>query len=313
MAEPPILIAGPTASGKSALALALAERLGGAVINADSQQVFADWRVLTARPSAADEARAPHHLYGHVALEAAYSVGRWLAELAPLLARLDAEGRPAIVVGGTGLYFAAATEGLAEIPPTPAAVRAEVDALVAAEGPARLAARLAAADPATAAGLDLANPARVRRAWEVLRATGRGLAAWQADPAPPLIPQARRLALMPEPAWLDARIALRFGAMVAGGALAEAVAVRAHLLATGQTADAPLPGLKALGARELIACLEGRMALDAAVEAATLATRRYAKRQRTWIRGRMADWPRLTRAPADPDDAAEALRLLARQ
>ncbi|MEO0761768.1 MAG: tRNA (adenosine(37)-N6)-dimethylallyltransferase MiaA [Pseudomonadota bacterium] len=284
MAEPPVLIAGPTASGKSALAVALAGRLGGAVVNADSQQVWRDWRVLTARPSAGEEARVPHHLYGHRDGRAAYSTGDWLREMAPLLDRLAGEGRRAIVVGGTGLYFTALTEGLVAIPPVPAEVRQGVEA-IGAGGREALAAALTAEDPATAARLDLANPARTARALEVVRATGRGLSAWQDDPAPPLVSDAVRLALMPDPDWLDARIARRLEAMAAGGALDEAEAARA--LPRGA------PALKALGAAEFIAHVEGRLALDEALARAVLATRRYAKRQRTWIRGRLAGWARL--------------------
>ncbi|MEL6338133.1 MAG: tRNA (adenosine(37)-N6)-dimethylallyltransferase MiaA, partial [Pseudomonadota bacterium] len=177
----PVLLAGPTGSGKSGLALALAERLGGVVVNADSQQVYGDWRVLTARPSVAEEAQAPHRLYGFLALDAPYSVGQWLRDLAAVLAEVRATGQRPIVIGGTGLYFTALTEGLAEIPPVPPEIRAKAEARLATDGLPALAAALATRDPATAQTLDLANPARVLRAWEVLEATGRGLAAWQAE------------------------------------------------------------------------------------------------------------------------------------
>ncbi|MEL7349209.1 MAG: tRNA (adenosine(37)-N6)-dimethylallyltransferase MiaA [Pseudomonadota bacterium] len=299
--ERPVLLAGPTGSGKSGLALALAERLGGVVVNADSQQVYGDWRVLTARPSVAEEARAPHRLYGFLALDAPYSVGQWLRDLAAVLAQARATGQRPIVVGGTGLYFTALTEGLAEIPPVPPETRAAAEARLATEGLPALAAALAARDPATAKTLDLANPARVLRAWEVLEATGRGLAAWQADTPPPLIPpgDAVRLALDPPVEALDRRLATRFRQMLATGALAEAEAVAAL------TPDPAWPGMKALGAAELVAYVRGTLDLETATERAILATRRYAKRQRTWIRGRLPDWQRLE--TRDPEAAFAAL------
>jgi tRNA dimethylallyltransferase len=196
--EAPVLIAGPTASGKSALAMELAARDGRLIVNADALQVYACWRVLTARPSAAEEAALPHALYGHVGRDQDWSVGHWLRAVAGL------PDRPVVIVGGTGLYFMALTEGLAEVPPVPAAVRAEADALRAGDFPAML----AGLDAATAARIDLANPARVQRAWEVLRATGRGLADWQARTGAPLLPRAEAEALVIRPGvdWLNARI-----------------------------------------------------------------------------------------------------------
>ena len=274
--EAPVLIAGPTASGKSALALDLAARDGRVVVNADALQVYGCWRILTARPSPADAAAVPHALYGHVARDAPYSVGHWLRDLAPLLSR------PVVIVGGTGLYFSALTEGLADIPPTPPAIRAMADRIRIAEGPAAL---LAALDPATAARIDRLNPARIQRAWEVLQATGRGLADWQADTGPPLLPlgQAQALVLTPDPAWLNARIDRRFDAMIAEGALDEARAELPHW-------DAARPSARAIGAPELIAHLRGEMGLSDAVAAAKTASRQYAKRQRTWFRSRMGAW-----------------------
>ncbi|WP_229582593.1 tRNA (adenosine(37)-N6)-dimethylallyltransferase MiaA [Paracoccus sp. S-4012] len=273
-----VLIAGPTASGKSALALGLARKQGGVVVNADALQVWSCWRVLTARPSAAEEAQAPHALYGHVAPGRSYSVGDWLAEVA----RLKAAGRRLIVAGGTGLYLTALTRGLAVIPPVPPEVRAEADARLAADGLDAMAAGL---DPRTAAGLDLRNPARVQRAWEVLRATGRGLADWQAETGPPLIGggAATRLVLVSDRDWLAARIARRFGAMLAQGALDEVAAMRPQWVPGAQWT-------RAIGAAELMAHLEGRMTLEAAAEAAIIATRQYAKSQRIWFRNRMRDW-----------------------
>lgn len=273
----PVLIAGPTASGKSALAIAIAERDGGVVVNADASQVFANWRVLTARPSAADEARVPHRLFGHVPGEAAYSVGHWLREVAPLL-----EGARPIIVGGTGLYFTALTEGLAEIPETPPEVRAEADALRTGKGVDAL---LDAIDADTLSRIDRRNPMRVQRAWEVQRATGRGLAAWQDATPAPLLPLERAQPLLVEAGkdWLNDRIARRFDAMLAQGALEEA---RANLPGW----DPALPSSRAIGAPELIAYLRGEMTREQAQAAATIATRQYAKRQRTWFRARMKAW-----------------------
>jgi len=269
----PVLIAGPTASGKSALALAIAETGGGVVVNADALQVYADWRVLSARPSAEEEARAPHALYGHVGRETSYSVGHWLREVAPLL-----DGPRPIVVGGTGLYFSALTEGLAEIPATPPEIRAQADAIA-------LPDLVAGLDAETRGRIDLANRARVQRAWEVLRATGRGIAAWQADTPPPLLPlpRAQPIVLRPDPAWLNARIARRFDAMLQEGALDEARAALPHW----QTAA---PWARAIGAPELVAHLRGETDLATAREAAIIASRQYAKRQRSWFRSRMGEW-----------------------
>ncbi len=277
----PVLIAGPTASGKSALALSIAERLGGVVINADSMQVFAGWRILTARPSVADEVRAPHALYGHVAQEADYSVGHWLRDVAPLL---EGGARP-IIVGGTGLYFSALTEGLADIPPTPAAIRAKADAMRTGGALDRMTDAL---DPATRERVDLRNPMRVQRAWEVQQTTGRGLASWQDATPPPLLPLARAHALLldADTDWLNTRIAGRLGAMLEAGALDEVRANMSHL-------DAGHPSAKAIGAPELAAHLRGEIPLTAAQEAATIATRQFAKRQRTWFRARMRGWQRL--------------------
>ncbi|WP_101066333.1 tRNA (adenosine(37)-N6)-dimethylallyltransferase MiaA [Roseovarius salinarum] len=276
----PVLIAGPTASGKSDLATRIAETAGGRIVNADAIQVFANWRVLTARPTPEDEARVPHALYGHVAATDDYSVGHWLRDLAPLL---NAPERP-IIVGGTGLYFMALTEGLAEIPPTPARVRARADRILAREG---LTALLEDLDAATRARIDTNNPMRVQRAWEVLETTGRGLADWQADTPPPLLPLSACTAILVEAdkTWLNGRIARRFDKMLAAGALDEA---RANLPGW----DPARPSAKAIGAPELIAHLRGEITLDTARERASIATRQFAKRQRTWFRRRMATWRR---------------------
>ena len=274
--ERPVLLFGPTASGKSGLAMELAARDGRLIVNADALQVFGNWRHLTARPSAADEAALPHALYGHLARSDAYSVGAWLRDLAPHLTR------PVVIVGGTGLYFTALTQGLAQIPASPPEVRAEADAL---RSTGRLAEMLSQIDPETQARIDVANPMRVQRAWEVWRATGRGLAAWQAETGPALIAleQAETLVLRPDVCWLDARITRRFHAMIAAGALAEARAEAPHY-------DPALPSAKAIGAAELIGHLRGESSLDQAIAAAILASRQYAKRQRTWGRSHMAEW-----------------------
>lgn len=273
--ERPVLIAGPTASGKSALALEIAARDGRLVVNADALQVYGCWRVLTARPSLAEEALVPHALYGHVGRDRAYSVGHWLRDVAGLL------DRPVVIVGGTGLYFSALTEGLAPVPEIPATVRAEADALRLGD----LDAMRAGLDAATAARIDLANPARVQRAWEVLQATGRGLAAWQSAAAAPILPlwQAEAMVLRPDVPWLDLRIKRRFSAMLEGGALPE---VEAEMLFW----DMSRPAGRAIGAAELRSYLLGQMTLPQAEQAACLATRQYAKRQRTWFRSRMKDW-----------------------
>lgn len=286
MTPSPILIAGPTASGKSALALALAERDGGWVINADALQVYECWRVLTARPDDADLARAPHRLYGHIPATRRYSVGAWLRDVDATLAEARAAGARPIIVGGSGLHLSAVTRGLAHVPPVPREVSARSDAVIRQGRLADLVTELAARDPETMAGIDAQNPARVRRAWDVLTATGRGLAAWRATPSPALIPPdiAVRIVVNPETTRLDAAIAARFRRMLADGAMAECSA----FLAAGHDPDAPSG--RALGAHQLIAHLRGEISLDEAEASAVLATRRFAKRQRTWFRGRMRDW-----------------------
>ena len=276
--ERPVLIAGPTASGKSALAMEIAARDGRLIVNADALQVYDMWRVLTARPSAAEEAALPHALYGHVG-RAEYSVGAWLRDVTGLL------DRPVVIVGGTGLYFMALVEGLADVPPVPAEVRAEADLLRQGD----LAAMVAALDAETAAKTDLRNPMRVQRAWEVLRATGRGLAWWQGQSGAPLLPLDRVEALVFRPSvpWLDDRIARRFSVMLEAGALEEARAVLPHW-------DPGAPWARAIGAPELVAHLRGETTLAEAEAAAVLASRQYAKRQRTWFRARMAEWTPVT-------------------
>ncbi len=273
-AERPVLIAGPTASGKSALALEIATRQGGVIVNADASQVYDCWRVITARPSAAEEARAPHALYGHVAWDAPYSAGHWLREVRHILGGAT---RP-IIVGGTGLYFLALTEGLAHIPETDPAVRARADTL---ETPTLI----AGLDPHTAARIDLQNRARVQRAWEVLHQTGRGLAQWHDQtPAPDLdLSDCHALVVDAPKVWLEARIFGRFASMMDGGALEEIAAMLPHY-------DPARPAFRAIGVPELMDYVDGTTDRDQTLERAGIATRQFAKRQRTWFRKRMRDW-----------------------
>lgn len=283
----PVLIAGPTASGKSLLALEIARRDGGCVINADALQVYDCWRVLTARPDDADLARAPHRLYGHVTASERYSVGDWLRDAAAVLADCARLRLRPIFVGGTGLYFEALTSGLAPVPPVPPELRVRSEAILRTEGLAALVAELARSDPETLAGIDRRNPRRVQRAWEVHAATGRGLAAHQAASASPLIAAAEcgRVVILPEKGITNNFIEARLRRMIEKGALEECARFRA----AGFAAD--LPAARALGAPELMAHLDGALTLEAATAAAATATARYAKRQRTWIRNRMKNWP----------------------
>ncbi len=272
--DKPVLIAGPTASGKSALALLIAERCGGVIVNADASQVYDCWRIISARPSPQEEARAPHRLYGHIAYNQTYSTGHWLRDVTPLLSQTP---RP-IIVGGTGLYFTALTEGMADIPATPPDIRVQADTL-------SLQDLIGGLDSLTLSGLDRQNRARVQRAWEVQRATGRSLADWQADTPPPVldIQNAVPIVFDAEKTWLLDRINRRFDQMLEQGAMDEVAAMRDRY-------DPSLPACKAIGVPELMACLAGRMTLDAARDRATIATRQFAKRQRTWFRARMKSW-----------------------
>jgi tRNA dimethylallyltransferase len=274
-----VLIAGPTASGKSALALAIAEAQGRSIVNADALQVFDCWPIVSAQPSKADHARARHLLYGHKQRQDAYSVGDWLKDAAPLLA-----DNP-VIVGGTGLYFTALTEGLAEVPPVPPEVRREGEAFLAEKG---LHAVVASLDPETAAKIDTDNPARVMRAWEVLQATGQGLALWQKNTASPLLPLSRAIPLILDapPEWLNPRITTRFNQMLDQGALLEAKANLPHF-------DPARPADRAIGAKELIACVKSDISLDVARDAVLVQTRQYAKRQRTWFKARMQAWTKI--------------------
>jgi len=280
-----ILIAGPTASGKSALALALAEAIGGTIVNADSMQVYRDLRIITARPTAEEEARAPLRLYGHVDAAENYSVGRWLADVAPVLDEVRASGRVPILVGGTGLYFRALTRGLSNVPPIQEDVRANVRRRMEAEGPAALHAELVARDPSSAA-LKPNDRTRIARALEVLVATGRPLSQSHDQGLPPLLDAAKavKVFLAPERPQLRRRIDARFDTMLGAGALEEVRALAARKL------DLLLPAMKAHGVPWLIRHLNGEITLAQAAEGGKNDTRRYTKRQFTWVRHQLADW-----------------------
>ena len=277
-----VLIAGPTASGKSGAALALAERIGGTIVNTDSMQVYREARILTARPSDADMDRAPHLLYGHVSVHEPYSVARYQADATDALAQVRAAKRIPVFTGGTGLYFHALTEGLAEIPPVPAQIRARAHARLAALGTDAFFAELVARDPDTR--LRASDRQRVLRAYEVFEATGRPLAQWQTSAGTAVLEglQVARFVISPPRDELRARIDARFEAMLAAGARDEAAAL--------EDLDPALPSAKILGLRQLTALQAGVLELPAATAAAQAATRQYAKRQLTWFRHRMADW-----------------------
>ena len=282
-----VLIAGPTASGKSAAALVLAEHIGGVVINADSMQVYREAPILTAQPDVGAQTRAPHLLYGHVSANEVYSTGRYADDAHDALAKAQAMGKVPIFVGGTGLYFTALTDGLAQIPPVPADIRANARALLEEIGVAELHKRLALRDPQTAALLRPSDPQRTLRAYEVLEATGRPLSHWQRETGAPVLEGLRlaRFVLDPPRPLLRAAIAERFETMLDQGGLEEALAL-ANL-------DPAMPAAKLLGLRQLIALARGEMPREAAILDAVTATRQFAKRQMTWFRNRMADYVRL--------------------
>jgi tRNA dimethylallyltransferase len=280
-----ILIAGPTASGKSALALTLAEQLSGTIVNTDSMQVYRDLRIITARPTPDEEASVPHRLYGHVDAAENYSVGRWLADIAPVIDEVRAAGRVPILVGGTGLYFKALTQGLSNVPPVPTEVRAAVRARLDAEGPAALHAELVSRDPSSAV-LKPGDRTRIARALEVMEATGRPLSQWHDQGLPPLLDAAKavKVFLAPERPELRRHIDARFDTMLRAGALDEARKLAARKL------DPLLPAMKAHGVPWLIRHLNGEITLAEAAEGGKNDTRRYTKRQFTWVRHQLADW-----------------------
>ena len=281
-----ILIAGPTASGKSGLALALADRLGGVIINADSMQVYRELAILTARPGRADLARNPHALYGFLSGAEAYSAGRFATDAAAAIDGARAQGRLPIIVGGTGLYFRALLQGLSPVPAADPDVRAYWRAQALQRTPWELHAILAERDPVMSARLQPSDPQRIVRALEVLESTGRSLADWQRQPGRPVLPVAEtlRLLLLPQPAGHAGAISKRFEGMLRQGALEE---VRG-LLALGLSRELPI--MRALGVAPLADHLAGKLSLPAASSAATLQTRQYAKRQLTWFKRNMIAW-----------------------
>ncbi len=281
-----ILIAGPTASGKSALAIKLAQRLGGTVVNADSMQVYSDLRTLSARPTTDEEAAAPHLLFGHVDGAMNYSVGRWLTDAAAMLEQLRGEGRVPIFTGGTGMYFKGLLRGLSEIPPVPDEVRAKVRAQADGLEPATLHAQLAARDPATAALVRPSDPQRILRALEVFEATGRGLSEFQGARTPGLLDPANCVCLFlaPERAALYARIDARFDAMMGEGALEEVRALAERRL------DPALPVMRAHGVPGMVAYLRGQASLAEAIHKGKIDTRHYSKRQFTFIRHQLPEF-----------------------
>jgi tRNA dimethylallyltransferase len=282
-----VLIAGPTASGKSALALKMARETGGEIVNADSMQIYGGLTVLTAGPSPEDLTQAPHHLFGEVDAAEAWSVGKWLAAATVALADIATRDRTAIVVGGTGLYFRALTHGLADVPPVPETQR-EISALLyAAQGEPEFRDVLAALDPQAEARIEIGDRQRLVRAHAVAVATGKSLTAWQTDTKPALAEGTwKGLVLDPPRAELYDRCDARLGLMVEHGALDEVRAMEARGL------DPSLPALKAVGYRELAAHLRGETSLEDALDAARQETRRYAKRQMTWFRNQTPDWER---------------------
>ncbi|MEL6289940.1 MAG: tRNA (adenosine(37)-N6)-dimethylallyltransferase MiaA [Pseudomonadota bacterium] len=299
-----ILIAGPTGSGKSAFALAIAQEIGGLIVNADALQVYSDLHIVSARPSAADTALAPHRLYGHIDGAESYSVRRWLDQACKEIAEARTRGQPVIVVGGTGLYFLSLLRGLAEVPSVPDTVRSRLRAEAESLSDDALYARLTACDPVGASRLDGADRQRVLRALEVFEATGQALSAWQAAPHEGALATSLtcRLVVAPDREALYRRIDARFEAMVAGGAVAEVERLVARDL------DPALPIMKAIGVPQIAAVLKGELALAEAISAAAQASRRYAKRQMTWARGQMADWQWLSEV-IEPDPHAPTPRL----
>ncbi|HEU4804259.1 MAG TPA: tRNA (adenosine(37)-N6)-dimethylallyltransferase MiaA [Nitrobacter sp.] len=281
-----VLIAGPTASGKSALALSLAERTGGIVINADSMQVYRDLRILTARPTPEDEARVPHQLYGHVDAGVNCSAGMWVGDAAKTIEEARTQNRLPIFTGGSGLYFKALTRGLSAVPPIPSEVRDDVRARLERDGAEALHAVLAQRDPVTAERLKPRDRTRIARALEVVEATGRSLTDWHRDGLPPLLlpGRVRAVFLAPDREALYARIDARFGAMLAAGALEEVAALAERRL------DPLLPAMKAHGVPALIRHLKGEMSLEQAAEIGRADTRHYAKRQFTWFRHQLPEF-----------------------
>lgn len=285
--DKPILIAGPTATGKSALGLRFAQKYGGVVINADALQVYADWNILTARPSSAEVSICPHRLYGHIPIGAPYSTGAWIKEVATELDHAKQNNLRPIILGGTGLNFQSLTNGIAEIPPISDHVKSQADVLETENGKSIFATELAQIDPTSLGRMDANNPMRTRRAWEVFKQTNRGISDWQDNTPAPLVAlhDAIPLVLQCDVDWLNNRIERRFDMMVDMGALDECK----HILDAGKWMPNH-PSCKAIGAREIIAHLQGDMDLDDAITQSKIQTRQYAKRQRTWFRSKMKNW-----------------------
>lgn len=281
-----ILIAGPTASGKSAFAMQQAREFDGVIVNADSMQVYDQLRVLTARPSVEDERLVPHRLYGHVDVRRSYSVAQWLGDVEGELERIHAAGKRAIIVGGTGLYFNALTVGLSPIPEIEAEVREYWRGEAEKRAPQELYAELNKLDPLTASGLRDSDPQRIVRALEVYQSTGRPLADWQREQGVPLLAAGNweGFVVAPDRQEIYARADRRFDQMIDQGALEEVKVLREMQL------DPGLPAMRALGVKPLIAHLEGAMSLDDAIEASKTQTRQYVKRQLTWLRRYMITW-----------------------
>ncbi len=281
-----ILIAGPTASGKSGLAMALARKFNGVIINTDALQVYDKWRILSARPSIADEDSVPHQLYGHVAMDRHYSVGGWISDIKKSLQ--DTDLLP-IFTGGTGLYFGALINGLADIPAIPTVIRNKGNKIRDTIGKDWFAEILSKNDPGTFQAIDQLNPARLQRAWEVLETTGKGLQYWKSTTPPPLISLEDTLPILLN--WpvnhLNDRINSRFDQMMDMGAVDEIRAVK-----NGYWHPA-LPSSRALGAAEILEAIDGNISMEDAVNKAKILTRQFAKRQRTWFRSKMSDWQQI--------------------
>ena len=294
-----LLIAGPTASGKSALAIRLAEATGGVVVNADSMQVYRDLRVITARPTVEEEGQVPHRLFGHIDGAENYSVGRWVEDAKALIAELQGQGRLPIFTGGTGMYFKALLRGLSDIPAVPEEVRAKVRAQAEGFSPQELHARLTALDPSTAAGLRPSDPQRILRALEVFEATGEPLVSFQSRPGTPILDPAtsRAFFLAPERPLLKARIDARFVTMMNEGALAEVETL------AGRGLDPALPVMRAHGVPGLIDYLRGASTLEAAIERGQRDTRAYSKRQFTFVRHQLPEFEMVA-----PEAAWDAVR-----
>ena len=279
--ETPILIAGQTASGKSQLALQIAEKTNRAIVNADAIQVYKNWRILTARPSIADEAMANHMLYGHIAAQLEYSVGHWLKDVQKIL---TVYANP-IIVGGTGLYFFSLTNGLIEIPDIPAQIKVEAKNRIQSDGFESLIEEI---DSKTLKKIDKNNPMRVQRAWEVMKATGRGLVSWHNETPKPILElkNCETILVDGNSSLINDRINTRFDQMLDNGLLEEA-------FKNFSTWDEKNPSSKAIGAKELMAFLNDDISMEQLKEKVLIATRQYAKRQRTWFRSKMKSWKQL--------------------